>query len=118
VFENRVYERFSFCIDLWAILRGFVWILRIKAMKTLADVPAIVAAFDNNVHFLEHRLSNLTSKQLVIAATIERHAPGVANAPSEDLGAAFFTVGKGVISGDRVRIPVIHIDSENLAQER
>src|SRR5207247_6585266 len=43
--------------------------------------------------------------------------PRVAEAVSEDLGAALFPVGKRVVCGDRERISLVHIDPKNFAEQ-
>ena len=105
----------------------------IETAQAFANVPAVIAAFDDEVDFLPRVLAHVGGEEFMRAAAIERNAPRVAQAPGENLRAhsgvrvrerghlavaksvvaeiGDFAGGEGIVRRDRVRIAFIHVDA-------
>src|ERR1051325_3939261 len=118
VFEDWIDERLAFGVRFRAVRRRLGRILRIETMVSLAHVPSVVAAFDDDVDLLEHRLPDFRREQFVIAAAIERHPPRVAQAVGIDFRTALLGVRKWIVRRDRVRIAMVDVDAQDLAEQR
>jgi len=87
-------------------------------VKSFADVPTIIAGLHDDIDFFEPVLADIRRKELPGAATVKGELPGVAQTPSEDFRAPLRPVGKGVARRDRIGRTLVHVDPQDLAQDR
>ena len=86
-------------------------------MKPFANVPTVIAALHDDIHFFKHRLADVPGEQLVVAAAVERNAPGVAHSVGKNFRAAFLAVGERIVRRKRARISLVHVDAQDFAKQ-
>src|SRR5256885_524827 len=118
VFQDRIEQRFARRADFWAILQRAQRLLAIETMKSLPDVPSVIATLDDDVQLFIHRLADVARKQFMTAAAVEGNPPGVAHSVGEDFRAALLSVRERVVRRNCVWTPLVHVDAENLSEER
>src|SRR6266540_153543 len=89
---------------------------RIVGRKSTSS-PAVIAAVDDDVDFLPTILPHIDDDQVVLAAAIERDAPGIAQAVSEDFRQPLLAIGIGIVLRNAVGSAVIDVDAQHLAQQ-
>src|SRR5687768_1564167 len=101
---------------------------RLEVVRTLATVPAVVAATLDGVHLLERTLPDVGEPERAVG-TVEAPAPGIAQAPRVDLrtfAARTRTAGRArrigrerVVRGNRVARPRrADLDAQHLPEQR
>ena len=92
----------------------------LEGVKAFAKVPAVVAAFGDEVHFLPFVLAHISGPELA-GATIKTHAPGIAQSVGPDFTArGHAAIGEGIAGGNRVRKTsgaAVHIDADDFAEK-
>src|SRR5436190_24156927 len=92
-------------------------VLRIKAVESFAQAPAVVAAVDDDIDLLPPILTDVGNDQIMFAAAIERNAPRIAQAVSVDFRQARFAIGERIVPGNAVGNGRIHVETKDLAEQ-
>jgi hypothetical protein len=88
-------------------------------MEPLAQLPAIVAAFDDDVDLLVQILSHVARPQVARRA-VEGHPPDVANAVTPDLAASAFLADERIVLGDGIGqalVLVVDVDPQDFTPQ-
>src|SRR2546426_1611456 len=88
----------------------------VVAVSAFPDAPAVVSPHLYAVHFLPGGVPDVPDPQLA-RQTIERPPVRLADSPGIHLRLAP-SRGKGIVRGDPVGDPAVHVDPEDLAQDR
>ncbi len=83
-------------------LRVVIRVEVIEALISFQYAPAVVATTGNDVHFLVTVLLNVGHEELVLAAGVEGHPPGIPKAICEDLTPSTLLINKRIVRWNSV----------------
>src|SRR5687767_6914715 len=109
-FDNGIDQWIAHGVYRRAGTEGFFIVSGIETVCTFFHIPAIIAAFFNDAHFLIQYLACITGKQLVRSAHIKREAERIAETISIGLIEAGF-VHKGIIGRNAIGAAAVYIDA-------
>ncbi len=96
---------------------GIVGRRRTETIGTLLHVPPVVIPLRDDGDLLPEILPGVSDEESIITAGVESHTIGITEAVSPGLIQSCCVIHKRVVLGDGVRLPSIHVDTQDATQQ-